>query len=94
ELVQAKYRTHPRYRVVTEFGPDHKKLFAVEVSVRGGLLGRGQGYNKKDAQQSAAQDALSRIAHKESPDATSTDVAGDHADAGELPGPPTTNGAG
>lgn len=61
ELVQAQYRTHPRYRVVTEIGPDHRKLFTVEVSVRGELLGRGQGYNKKDAQQSSARDALAQL---------------------------------
>jgi ribonuclease-3 len=61
ELVQAHYRTHPRYRVVTEIGPDHRKLFTVEVSVRGELLGRGQGYNKKDAQQSSARDALVQL---------------------------------
>ena len=61
ELVQAHYRTHPRYRVVTEIGPDHRKLFTVEVSVRGELLGRGQGYNKKDAQQSSARDALAHL---------------------------------
>lgn len=61
ELVQAHYRTHPRYRVVTEIGPDHRKLFTVEVSVRGELLGRGQGYNKKDAQQNSARDALANL---------------------------------
>jgi ribonuclease III len=61
EHVQARHKTHPRYRVVTELGPDHMKLFTVEVSVRGNLLGRGQGRNKKEAEQSAAGDALQRI---------------------------------
>lgn len=61
EYVQAKHKTHPRYRVVTEIGPDHMKLFTVEVSVRGILLGKGQGHNKKEAEQSAAGDALSRL---------------------------------
>lgn len=61
ELVQARYRTHPRYRVVTENGPDHKKLFTVEVTVRQVLLGRGQGYNKKEAEQNAAANALTRV---------------------------------
>jgi ribonuclease III len=62
EYVQARHKTHPRYRVVTELGPDHMKLFTVEVSVRGSLLGRGQGRNKKEAEQNAAGDALGRIA--------------------------------
>lgn len=61
EYVQGKHKTHPRYRVVTEIGPDHMKLFTVEVSVRGTLLGRGQGRNKKEAEQNAAGDALDRI---------------------------------
>jgi ribonuclease-3 len=61
EYVQARHKTHPRYRVVTELGPDHMKLFTVEVSVRGNLLGRGQGRNKKEAEQNAAGDALGRI---------------------------------
>lgn len=61
EYVQASFKTHPRYRVVTEVGPDHRKLFTVEVSVRGQLLGRGQGYNKKEAQQNAARNAMLRL---------------------------------
>jgi len=61
EIVQARYRTHPRYSVVTEVGPDHRKLFTVDVKVRGQLLGRGQGYNKKEAEQSAAHDALGKL---------------------------------
>lgn len=61
EYVQARHKTHPRYRVVGEVGPDHMKLFTVEVSVRGTLLGRGQGRNKKEAEQSAAADALERL---------------------------------
>ncbi len=61
EQVQARFKTHPRYRVVTESGPDHLKLFTVEVSVRGTLLGRGQGHNKKEAEQKAARDGLNHI---------------------------------
>jgi len=61
EHVQARFKTHPRYRVVTEVGPDHMKLFTVEVAIRGQLLGRGQGHNKKEAEQMAARDALSRL---------------------------------
>lgn len=61
EHVQALHKTHPRYRVVTEVGPDHMKLFTVEVSIRGSLLGRGQGRNKKEAEQNAAGDALRRL---------------------------------
>ncbi|MDM7913864.1 MAG: ribonuclease III [Candidatus Eisenbacteria bacterium] len=66
EYVQARHKTHPRYRVVTEVGPDHQKLFTIEVSVRGSLLGRGQGRNKKEAEQNAAGDALGHLHAEES----------------------------
>jgi len=58
ERVQARLRLHPRYRVVSEEGPDHEKCFTVEVLVRSHVLGRGTGSNKKEAEQQAAQDAL------------------------------------
>jgi ribonuclease III len=58
ELVQARFKTHPRYRVVSEAGPDHQKMFSVEVSIRGRILGHGGGRNKKEAEQAAAKDAL------------------------------------
>lgn len=68
EYVQAKHKTHPRYRVVTEVGPDHMKLFTVEVTVRGTLLGKGQGRNKKEAEQNAAGNALDRLREEDSVD--------------------------
>jgi ribonuclease-3 len=68
EYVQAKHKTHPRYRVVTEVGPDHMKLFTVDVSVRGRLLGKGQGRNKKEAEQDAACDALNQLRARDKDD--------------------------
>lgn len=61
ERVQASFKTHPRYRVVSEAGPDHRKVFHVEVSIRGRLLGDGTGHNKKEAEQMAARDALQKL---------------------------------
>ena len=61
ELVQARFKTHPRYRVAAEAGPDHLKVFHVEVSVRGRLLGSGDGRNKKEAEQAAAKSALENL---------------------------------
>lgn len=61
EQVQARFKTHPRYRVISEAGPDHRKVFVVEVHVRGQLLGRGTGHNKKEAEQMAARDALAGL---------------------------------
>ena len=58
EYVQGEFKTHPQYRISSENGPDHQKLFAVEVVVNGRTLGRGHGSNKKEAEQEAARDAL------------------------------------
>jgi ribonuclease-3 len=61
ELVQAQFKTYPRYRVSAQSGPDHRKLFTVEVTVRGKKLGEGHGSNKKKAEQAAACDALDNL---------------------------------
>src|SRR2546428_3553343 len=58
EYVQGEFKSHPQYRISSENGPDHQKLFAVEVVVNGRTLGRGHGSNKKEAEQEAARDAL------------------------------------
>lgn len=61
EGCQARFRSPPRYRVVAETGPDHSKVFDVEVEVRGAVLGRGSGRSKKDAEQLAARQALEAL---------------------------------
>ena len=48
------------YVIVSEEGPDHDKTFVAEVRMDDIILGRGTGKNKKDAQQLAARDALSK----------------------------------
>jgi ribonuclease-3 len=61
ELVQAEFKTHPRYRTSSEEGPDHEKMFTVEVNVHGKTFGEGRGTNKKQAEQEAARAALARM---------------------------------
>jgi ribonuclease-3 len=58
EKVQAKGWPLPVYSVVEQSGPDHDKVFTVEVHIRGGLAGRGIGRTKKGAEQAAAGGAL------------------------------------
>ncbi len=65
ELGQARHRASPRYRVVAEVGPDHSKVFEIEVELRGAVLGRGSGRSKKDAEQAAARLALGLLATAE-----------------------------
>lgn len=58
ELIQARYKTPPRYKVLEVAGPDHDRVFRVAVSHGGNVLGIGEGRNKKTAEQSAAREAL------------------------------------
>ncbi|MCC6159401.1 MAG: ribonuclease III [Deltaproteobacteria bacterium] len=58
ELTQAEYRTAPTYKLVSATGPDHDKQFEVELSIAGRSVASGQGRTKKDAEQTAAQQAF------------------------------------
>lgn len=51
----------PEYHVASESGPDHRKLFLVEVRVRGEIIGQAQGRSKKEAEQDAARLALEKL---------------------------------
>jgi ribonuclease-3 len=61
EQVQARGWPLPAYTVVDESGPDHDKVFTVEVRIRGELAGRGIGRTKKGAEQAAAGGALAML---------------------------------
>jgi ribonuclease-3 len=61
EYSQSKGNGHPRYLVHAEHGPDHDKIFSVEVCITGQRMGWGQGRSKKEAQQMAAKDALESL---------------------------------
>lgn len=58
ELVQARWQRAPIYRTVQEEGPEHRKVFTVEVSIQGEVLGRGVGHSKQEAERQAARHAL------------------------------------
>ena len=58
ELVQRKSGQVLSYHMTGESGPDHMKLFTVEVHLNGAVRGEGTGRNKKEAEQAAAKIAL------------------------------------
>ncbi len=59
ELVQGRFRVTPVYHLVSATGPDHAKIFQVEVRMKDQLLAQSQGASKKEAEQNAAKAALS-----------------------------------
>ncbi len=61
ERVQALGRPLPEYRIAGEAGPDHRKIFSIEVVVGGEVLGAASGKAKKEAEQEAARLAIARL---------------------------------
>ncbi len=58
EWSQRELGITPIYRTVKEQGPDHAKVFTVEVLLDGEVYGRGEGRSKQSAEQRAAEEAL------------------------------------
>ena len=61
ERLQARGRPLPSYRVSGEIGPDHRKLFHVEVFVGEEMIAQGVGRTKKEAEQEGARLALETL---------------------------------
>lgn len=61
EYSQAHTEYIPEYRVINEEGPEHHKLFTVEVHLANHCLGIGKGKSKKQAEQEAAKNALQNL---------------------------------
>jgi ribonuclease-3 len=64
EYVQARLLPQPRYRVAEERGPEHRKVFVVEVRLGAERIVSAEGPTKKGAEQVAAREALSQL-HQE-----------------------------
>jgi ribonuclease-3 len=61
ELVQGKFRQTPTYHLVSSLGPDHAKVFEIQVKVKDTVLATSTGPSKKDAEQNAAKEALAQL---------------------------------
>lgn len=58
EIIQKNPEESVTYILTKESGPDHDKVFEVEVRLNSNTIGKGMGKNKKQAEQSAAKEAL------------------------------------
>lgn len=67
DICQKKFQQTPFYQVLQASGPDHSKTFEISVLINQQEMGRGKGASKKEAQQAAAADALSRCNFLEPP---------------------------
>ena len=61
EITQGIFKTTPIYKITNEKGPDHDKIFTVEVMIKGKVYGRGSGVTKQKAEDSAAAEALKKV---------------------------------
>ena len=58
EQAQEKVSITPDYKVIKEWGPDHKKKFTVGVFLENEKVAEGEGYSKQEAEEEAARAAL------------------------------------
>lgn len=58
EIIQQNKEEKIEYVLVSESGPDHDKLFEVEILLNSNVIGNGKGKSKKQAEQDAAKEAM------------------------------------
>lgn len=61
EILQKTNKSRLQYLVYKEEGPDHNKVFYMNVIVNEVIIGTGVGRNKKESEQAAAKDALQNM---------------------------------
>ncbi|MFZ6034851.1 MAG: ribonuclease III [Patescibacteria group bacterium] len=61
EVIQGKYKTTPKYTVLEEKGPEHKRVFKIGVFFKNKRLGEGTALSKKEAEEKAAKNAFDNI---------------------------------
>lgn len=61
EYTQSLNKKIPHYKIVEEIGPQHDKIFVVEVSYMEEILAVGRGKTKREAEQDAAYNACIKL---------------------------------
>lgn len=61
EFTQGQNKDLPKYVLLSEFGPEHKKTFEIGVFYHDELLAAAEGKTKKEAQQNAAAAACKKL---------------------------------
>jgi len=70
EQVQLRLRQAPKYRVLSETGPAHERVFEVEVTIGDELTAQATGRSKKEAEQAAARKASLLISDLDKPNSS------------------------
>ena len=61
EYTQAKFHATPDYYILKVEGPEHEKMFTIQVTIKNKIFGIGKGNSKKEAQQDAAKHACKQL---------------------------------
>lgn len=63
EYIQSKYKITPCYNLIETIGPDHDKLFRVNVSINDEIIAEGIAKSKKRAEKQAAKKAMKKLGY-------------------------------
>ena len=63
EICQKNPEEVIEYILIDESGPDHNKVFSVEVRINNNPIGKGMGKSKKEAEQNAAKETLKMMGY-------------------------------
>ncbi|MCK5051618.1 MAG: ribonuclease III [Candidatus Cloacimonetes bacterium] len=61
EYTQAEFHATPDYQILKAEGPEHEKVFTIQILIKNDIYGLGKGKSKKEAQQDAAKHACKKL---------------------------------
>lgn len=64
EIVQKNPEERVEYKLISQTGPDHNKVFSVGVFLNSNIIGSGKGRSKKQAEQMAAKEAIALMGYE------------------------------
>ena len=64
EIIQQNPSEKVEYVLTEQSGPDHNKVFVVDVMLNSNVIGKGEGRSKKQAEQMAAKEALELMGYE------------------------------
>jgi ribonuclease-3 len=91
EYTQRRTGSRPEYHVVDATGPDHEKLFQIEVLVDGRALGVGVGPSRRIAETAAAQRAMETLRAEAGERTAGPGSGGSHVATSEGPAAAATS---